>query len=333
MAESIIPDLTLPSPMISEETTPRVGNRFPGPAVDIAMANLSRTPEAERMARLLQEFEKGDDQVEDSMSTDQAARMISLQIALESNEVVDLGEGERRRFALEKKLLARVDRVVGELQYFLQRAAALVPGRRKHFKIDPEDNIIPLLSGCNTTAQLVAAWEIVRSRIDLGRKFVSKYAKEFANPDAIQVFSPMSTDSQVSEEGKIISSPNGRLRHMIAYYPHHNEFVRGSDAQHEVMTGSWERVIEIASGSKESQEKEREEYSILDDETRLKSFVDEPMEEYDTAPQDLFSPMGEKTYPPRGVESMLFPHSITVPPVLIHGGTNSREHTHEYYPT
>ncbi|KAJ6469236.1 hypothetical protein DFH09DRAFT_1111217 [Mycena vulgaris] len=211
------------------------------------MATMLRTPEADRMARLVAEFEKQDDSLEDSVeSTAQGAHMLSLKETLENNEVVDRGavrEDGLPRYMLKPSLYKRVDRVVGELQYFLQRSSALVVGRQRYFRIDPEDAILPVLEGCSNLAQLLVAWEILRSRISLGIDFFWKYVKEFRNPDSIEAYSPISTTVGMQEELKAIDGSDLKLRHMLAYFPHHNGGLHDHRDRLHVMSDDWETII------------------------------------------------------------------------------------------
>ncbi|KAJ7884947.1 hypothetical protein B0H13DRAFT_1889722 [Mycena leptocephala] len=235
--------------------TPRAGSSShfeeytsPEPTLS-ADASTSRTPESERLARLIQEFEKTDDSLEDAVeSTAQGAYLLSLKSSLEEEDIEDRG-GNRppgvARFGLAEPLYRKVNRVVGELQYFVQRAANLVKGRDRHFRIDPEDAILPILEGCSNRAQLSAAWDIIRRRLELGGQFFRKYVKEFKNPDSIEAFSPASTSASLSLALKNFPSEDNKLRQIIAYYPHHNQnLVEHTDRLH-VMTASWESIDEL----------------------------------------------------------------------------------------
>ncbi|KAJ7432265.1 hypothetical protein B0H11DRAFT_1760773, partial [Mycena galericulata] len=134
------------------------------------------------MQRLRGEYEKQDESLEDATeSTLQGATLLGFKSTLEPGDFVDRGEARERgqgRFGLEERLYARTDRIVGELQFFLQRAARLSPLRERYFHIDPEEAITPLLQGCSDLPQLCAAWEILRSRIALGMRFFDKYEAE-----------------------------------------------------------------------------------------------------------------------------------------------------------
>jgi hypothetical protein len=145
-------------------------------------------------------------------------------------------------------MLMRVDRVAYELQYFLQRASAMVPGRNKYFRVDPEDAIVPTLKGCGDRAQLVAVWEIMRKRLELGQAFFRKYLKEFYRPEAIEDFSPASTSRELAEELTSMGSDESRQQFIIAYYPHHNERLLTHRDRLEVTMADWETVLRVSRG-------------------------------------------------------------------------------------
>ncbi|KAJ7906579.1 hypothetical protein B0H13DRAFT_2333316 [Mycena leptocephala] len=221
-------------------------------AAEDADASTSRTPESQRMVHLMLEYEKEDESLEDpTMSTSQGALMLSLHTELEDRDVLDRGLVRLpgvSRYALEPDLLTRVDRIAGELQYFLQRGSALVPGRTRYFRVDPEDSIIPVLKGCSNVAQLVVAWGILRKRLHLGREFIQKYAREFRNPDSIEDYSPASTTKELTEEMRKMPSDEARMRFMIAYYPHHNEQLSTHRERLDVITADWDTVAKLAQG-------------------------------------------------------------------------------------
>ncbi|KAJ6499664.1 hypothetical protein C8R47DRAFT_971591, partial [Mycena vitilis] len=131
--------------------------------------------------------------------------MLSLKAELEDADVQDRGTDRPTgvsRYYLTPKLFKRVDRVVGELQYFLQRAAAMVAGRTRFFRIDPEDAIVPIFRGCNNLSQIIAAWGIIRKRLELGQRFFQKYVKEFQTPEANIEYSPASTSVELTDDLK-----------------------------------------------------------------------------------------------------------------------------------
>ncbi|KAJ6504297.1 hypothetical protein C8R47DRAFT_968722, partial [Mycena vitilis] len=105
------------------------------------------------------------------------------------------------RFHLSPSLLTRTDRVVGELQTFLERAAELVNERSSHFIIDPEDSCMPLLRGSTDLFQLEAAWDILRTRLERGHSFFIKYTDEFKLGENAPT-SPTSTATVLHEELK-----------------------------------------------------------------------------------------------------------------------------------
>ncbi|KAJ7080896.1 hypothetical protein B0H15DRAFT_803824 [Mycena belliarum] len=220
-------------------------------------ADTSADTTINRLGKLMAEFCKQDESIEDATeSTAQGVLMLSLHVVLEEKDVVDRGVN-RPRFALEQRLYSPIDRIIGEMQHFLQKVSALVPGRDRYFRIDPEDTMLPLLYGCGDRAQLYMAWEILRSRITLGRKFLDKYVKEVANPMRIEDYSPASTSAELKEGMQALDDPDLKLRHMLAYYPHHNSFARDHRDRLHILSDDWASIARRgveSGGSDEPQE-------------------------------------------------------------------------------
>jgi hypothetical protein len=124
----------------------------------------------------------------------------------------------------------------------------MVPGHSKYFRIDPEDTIIPTLRGCGNRAQLIAVWEILHKRLELGQEFFKKYLKEIRSPDSIEAFSPASTTNELTNELESMSPSGARQRFMLAYYLHHNEKLLLHSDRLEVTTANWEEVLRLTRG-------------------------------------------------------------------------------------
>ncbi|KAJ7924009.1 hypothetical protein B0H13DRAFT_2315828 [Mycena leptocephala] len=243
------------SHVTTRQTSPLLrGTETPPNTSSRADASSSRTPDSQRMQRLLLEYEKGgEDNVE---STAQGSQLLSLWMELEDKDVLDRGEirpPRVSRYALEPMLLKRVERIAYELQHFLQRASAMVPGRARFFRIDPEDAILSTLKGSSSVAQLFAAWELMRKRLELGRGFLGKYVREFKNPDFIEDFSPASTAKELSEELRVRPDDESQIRFMMAYYPHHNEKLVSHKDRLRVTTADWETALKLSRGEQDEE--------------------------------------------------------------------------------
>jgi hypothetical protein len=209
-----------------------------------------RDDDARRMLDLAKEYEKSEDSLESSTeSTSQGVRILSLKTTLEQRDVFDRGENRDMgvpRFGLDSRLFRRVDRIAAELQEFLLKASRLVPGRINYFQVDPEDVLIPILEGCSDLAQLLMAWEMLCSRLELGHRFFEKYRKESRLPDSIEAFSPHSTTADLTEGLQVLDNSDQKMRHMLAYYPHHNNRPRLREDVSErlqILSADWQDIV------------------------------------------------------------------------------------------
>ncbi|KAJ7439820.1 hypothetical protein FB451DRAFT_1191894 [Mycena latifolia] len=104
------------------------------------------------------------------------------------------------------------------------------------------------------------AWEILRSRIVLGRSFLLKYEREFNNPRSIEAYSPASTTVELSDGLLSLDTPDLKLRHMLAYYPHHNGGLRDHHDHLHIMSDDWLTIVqrgrEEELGNREDMERE-----------------------------------------------------------------------------
>ncbi|KAF8212542.1 hypothetical protein K438DRAFT_2010749 [Mycena galopus ATCC 62051] len=206
-----------------------------------------REDDATRMTRLALEYERVGDY---HPSTAEDVQMLGLKATLEEADLVDRGK-EREpgipRYGLEPSFLERVARVTAELQEFLFKASVLVMGRRRYFHVDLESVLIPILEKSSDLPRILMAWEMLRSRLTLGHSFFLKYQKELRLPDSIADFSPVSTSAQLQEEVKKLNLADGKMRHVLAYYPHHNEGTRHERNETErlcILRDDWLTVIQ-----------------------------------------------------------------------------------------
>lgn len=145
---------------------------------------------------------------------------------------------------------------MGKLQFFLNGSAVLVPGHERCFQVDPEDTIVPLLRDSDSVPQLLAAWEIVQSRVELGLQFMEKYEKEFHQESEGLLFSPTSTSVDVTEGLKTLETSDQKLRHLVAYYPHHNQGMTHDQRLH-IMSDSWDGIFKRAEDDAELEQQAR----------------------------------------------------------------------------
>ncbi|KAK6997336.1 hypothetical protein R3P38DRAFT_2798465 [Favolaschia claudopus] len=147
--------------------------------------------------------------------------------------------------------LACVTRVSAELQEFLRQAANMVPGRTSHFVVDPEDSCLPVLNGAQDLNQLEAAWELLRSRLELGHRFFLKYVEEFKDKEAAPS-SLASTVAALHQELKGGKSPLERIKTMYLDFPHHNSNLSVDDRRSLTFSGRWDQIATVAADVKDT---------------------------------------------------------------------------------
>ncbi|KIM40434.1 hypothetical protein M413DRAFT_28267 [Hebeloma cylindrosporum] len=129
-------------------------------------------------------------------TTSTSARCLSLatKTTLKPKEVIDQGpEFERLgHFRIRDKLSNTVCQTVGELQTFTQQMAAFIPERSHFFIVDPDDTLLEVLGGAESTGQLLAAWRALSNRIERAQRFMLKYRDEYT--DSVSIASPASTN-------------------------------------------------------------------------------------------------------------------------------------------
>ncbi|KAJ6463041.1 hypothetical protein C8R47DRAFT_992846 [Mycena vitilis] len=187
-------------------------------------------------------------------STFAALSLLVPKKRLAREDIYDRGVAWRdapARFHLAPTFLSRIDRVVGEMQTFLERAAGLVDNRSSHFVIDPEDSCLPLLRGSSDLFQLEAAWDILRARLERGHTFFLKYTEEFQLGEEAPT-SPSSTALGLHEELRAFRKPDERLRSIFHDFPHHSTSL-SSEARHALIHGgSWNKVVTLDPGVQEA---------------------------------------------------------------------------------
>lgn len=143
---------------------------------------------------------------------------------LDPSFVVDRGisrANPQPRFTMEASLLARVELVASELQGYLRRAAALIPDRRHCFIVDPMNTLIPILKNADDLAELQAAWDTLRTRLELGHKYFDKYDKEYKTSETL--LSPSSTATDLYDSLPDLPTAASKLTFLLNKAPHHQE--------------------------------------------------------------------------------------------------------------
>jgi len=178
------------------------------------------------MAKLMRQYEP-EDLESQNLSTRTKVQLIIDVEELGPEMIVDRGSERPSgllHYHLASKDLDRIQSTVTELQLFLQQAARMIEERQKHFIIDPEDTLLPILAGTSSLGQMNAAWKAIRLCIELGTKAWKKYIAEYRQaPEDNLILSPLSTLPELYSELNRIDNGDQKLRFLYANVPHHRD--------------------------------------------------------------------------------------------------------------
>ncbi|KIM36526.1 hypothetical protein M413DRAFT_31578 [Hebeloma cylindrosporum] len=212
------------------------------PSALVVCAGMERGYALSPMAHLWLEFGKSTEQ-----TTSTSARCLALvtKTMLKPEEVIDLGMGAKHagHFCIRDKLARTVFQTVEELQTFTRQMAALIPERSHYFIVDPDDTLLEVLGGAESTGQLLAAWRALSNRIESAQKFMLKYRDEYT--EGIAIVSPTSTNQELLLEHSNQASADERLRHMYSEFPQHNNRLGISELARLREGKRWNEIIRV----------------------------------------------------------------------------------------
>ena len=141
-----------------------------------------------------------------------------------------------------KPLLEQISCTVSELQVFIQHMAGMIEERRTYFQVDPDDTLLKVLGGAETTSQLHAAWLSLTSQLSVAQKFMLKYQQEYQNNSVPS--SPVSTNPDVHQYIAGLPDIDDKLRSIHGAIPRHAEKLPRKARQQITETKEkWEQVI------------------------------------------------------------------------------------------
>jgi hypothetical protein len=151
------------------------------------------------MGALIMEYNQ---QGENELSLFMRTTSIASKKALGISDVLDRGVNVLPqpvgRFSLETAFLFRTDKAIKDMQFILNRASALVPGRTSCFTVDPHACLMAVLRSAQDLDELHVAWSALAERMDLAQRNFKKYQSEFGaeKPEDI-LLSPVSTNPEI----------------------------------------------------------------------------------------------------------------------------------------
>ena len=155
---------------------------------------------------------------EASKSTQSRVVFYATKPSLARDEVVDRGaDTSTQCYMVHKPLFEQIGRTVNELQVFIQHMAGLIDERSTYFQVDPDDTLLKVLGGAETTSQLHAAWLGLTSRLGAAQKFMLKYQQEYQNAPVPP--SPVSTNPDIHRFISGLPDIDDKLRNIHGTIP------------------------------------------------------------------------------------------------------------------
>ena len=180
---------------------------------------------------------------EHSKSTQSRVVYYATKPSLARDEVTDRGANtSTQRYMVHKSLLEQISRTVNELQVFIQHMAGLIEEWNSYFQVDPDDTLLKILGGAETTSQLHAAWLGLTSRLSAAQKFMLKYQQEYQN--GLVPSSPVSTDPDIHRYIAGLPDVDDKLRSIHGTIPRHVDKLPCNTRQRLTETKEkWESII------------------------------------------------------------------------------------------
>ena len=182
---------------------------------------------------------------EASKSTQSRVVFYATKPSLARDEVLDRGANtSTERYTVHRPLLEQISHTVNELQVFIQHMASLIEERHTYFQVDPDDTLLKVLGGAETTSQLHAAWLGLTSRLSAAQKFMLKYQQEYQ--DAPVPTSPVSTNPDIHKYITSLLDIDDRLRSIHGMIPRHaDKLSRNARQRLTENKEKWESIIPV----------------------------------------------------------------------------------------
>lgn len=163
---------------------------------------------------------------EDSYSLETRTHSLCEHPHLDKRDVLDVGVRlsatgravSLKRFLVKEPWLGKITNVVAQLQELCLASAKALGSQKKSYIIDPEDMMLPVLSGAKTTGDLERAWRLLIQCISRAQEKLDRNFKT-AKQEEIPISSPATTDPQIYEDFKSSWEPEEAMTHLYKQVP------------------------------------------------------------------------------------------------------------------
>lgn len=203
---------------------------------------------------------------ESEHSVSRRAALLAMTPHLDLEDVEEFTEGTNYHvssYRIKESARRRIERVITELQVFIERMAALISerGKNQYFVVDPDELIQRTLSRSQSLEQLQAGWLMLSQRMGAAQKFIAKYIQQYQ--DCELPTSPVSTKPSLYEAIRAESSEDNQLKLTFATIPRHANRISEEDQLTLRKMGAWEDTSVVPrwlkSLPREGDENDREE--------------------------------------------------------------------------
>lgn len=163
---------------------------------------------------------------EDAYSLETRVHTLCEHAHLDKRDIMDVGlrvgtNGRvvsQERFIVKEPLLIKITNVVAQLQELCTASANALKDKKRGYTIDPENTMLPVLSGAKSVGDLERAWRLLIQRLSRAQDKLDRNFKIYKQED-VPPHSPATTDPRIYEEVQSAWEPEEMMTHLYRQVP------------------------------------------------------------------------------------------------------------------
>lgn len=169
---------------------------------------------------------------EDAYSLETRVRSLCEHPHLNKRDIMDVGlrlganglAVSQDRFIVKEPLLTKITNVAAQMQELCSASADALRDKKKGYVIDPENTMLPILSGAKSVGDLERAWRLLIQRLSRAQDKLDRNFKIYKQED-LPPHSPATTDPQIYEDFKNAREPDSAMTHLYRSVPSMNRLL------------------------------------------------------------------------------------------------------------